>query len=328
MATRSKGSGTMALFDLDGTSLNQGYLNLRAAQHPNEQIIKDELEAMWVRFEPYAETNFAVEFAHDPDARFWEMYLGCILLDEGKTIERPAHRCIGQGNPDFCVIDGERRIWIEAIAPTRGTIGEDQVPELAMAENGERSEEHGWQPLRQVHLRITSALREKARKLQEQYVANGVIGEQDIYLVAINGGRFALQAGGWDFPTALSAVYPIGDEFVSINRDTHRIVGHGHHRSGLIERAAGAIDRTAFFDEQYAQVSGLIWSRASIGTASRTARPLSLIHNYVARNPLAHGWLRWDSEYQAVQGDGRWMFPNLRAQRYAYGMLEPRIPSR
>jgi hypothetical protein len=300
----------MPLFDLEGADLDPGYLNLRTAELPVEQAIKAELEAMWVRFEPYADADFAAAFARDPDPRFWEMYLGCALLDAGKRLQPRANRPEGQGNPDFCVIDGDRRIWIEAIAPDVGDPGEDQVPDLVMAEDGGGAQ---VQPLRQIHLRITSALWTKKRAL-EQYRVDGVIGEQDVCLVAIGGGRFALQAAGEDFPTALSAVYPIGDEFVRVNRDNHQVVAHGYHRAEVIERAAGNIPRTAFFDGRFAHVSGLIWSRASIGNMYRAARPMSLIHNHASENPMPRGWTAWEMEYAAVPRNGGWVFPNLRAQ--------------
>ena len=68
------------LFELAGPDLDPGYLNLRAAEYQAEQVIKAALEGMWVRFEPYADADFAMAFAHDPDARFWEMYLDAHCL--------------------------------------------------------------------------------------------------------------------------------------------------------------------------------------------------------------------------------------------------------
>jgi hypothetical protein len=95
----------MSLFDLEGDCLDQGYLNLRAAEYPQEVAIKQELEAMWLRYEPCAEADFAAGFARDPEGRFWEMHLGCALLDAGRTLQARVNRADGQGNPDLCVID-------------------------------------------------------------------------------------------------------------------------------------------------------------------------------------------------------------------------------
>jgi hypothetical protein len=297
----------MPLFDLEGDCLDQGYLSLRAAEYPQEAAIKQALEAMWLRYEPYADADFAAGFARDPEGRFWEMHLGCALLDAGKTLQAQVNRADGQGNPDLCVIDGDRRIWIEAIAPELGD-GADQVPDLFVMEGVAQP-----QPLRQVHLRITSGLWTKTQKLQ-RYRADGVIGEQDVCLVAVGGGRFALQAAGEEFPTALSAVYPIGNAFVRINRDNLQVVVHGYERNEVIERAGNNVRRTAFFDETFADVSGLIWSRASVGNMDRAARPLALIHNHVARNRMPRAWGVWDDEREAVQVESGWAFPRVGSQ--------------
>jgi hypothetical protein len=44
---------------------------------------------MWATYQPYAEPGFPQDFARDVDGRFWEMYLGCTLLDAGRTRRYP-----------------------------------------------------------------------------------------------------------------------------------------------------------------------------------------------------------------------------------------------
>jgi hypothetical protein len=58
----------MALFELQGTDFDPGYLNSRAAENNAERVIKAALEALWVRFEHYADTDFAEGFARDQSA--------------------------------------------------------------------------------------------------------------------------------------------------------------------------------------------------------------------------------------------------------------------
>jgi hypothetical protein len=280
------------LFDLDGPCLDPGYRNLRAGARAEEREIKATLETMWLHYQPYADTDFADAFARDPDARFWEIFVGCALLEAGKILQRRVNRPQGRGHPDLCVVDGERRIWIEATAPSAGDGGDDQVPDIVPLGVGGIQD----QPIRPVQLRITSAVLAKTRKF-DRYRTDGVIGENDVCLIAVGGGRFGLQAGGPGFPLALSAVYPIGDQFARINRENGEIVGHGYHHAEEIERAGGNIPRSAFLSPQFAGVSGLIWSRASIGNMVRAVRPLSLIHNYAARNRMPQRWGCWDKEY-------------------------------
>jgi hypothetical protein len=141
------------LFATVGDDLDLGYLNLRAGKHRCERDIARTLEQMWVRYEQYADRDFVPGFARDPQARFWEMFLGCALLDAGKVLLPTAERPRDGSRPDLCIIDGNRHIWIEAIAPDRGCSGEDQIPEMVPLNQGGRV-----QPVRQIQLRITSAL--------------------------------------------------------------------------------------------------------------------------------------------------------------------------
>lgn len=51
------------------------------------------------------------------DVRFRGMYLGCTLLEARRTLLPVADRQREGGQPDLCVLEENRRIWIEAIAP-------------------------------------------------------------------------------------------------------------------------------------------------------------------------------------------------------------------
>lgn len=78
--------GLVDLFLAVGPDLDRGYLNLQAGAHEIERELRETLEALWAVYEPYADPNFAAEFAREPDTRFWEMYVACQLLDAGKTL--------------------------------------------------------------------------------------------------------------------------------------------------------------------------------------------------------------------------------------------------
>jgi len=73
-----------------------------------------------------------------------------------------------------------------------GDVGVDQVPGLVMLEDGGAAQA---QPIRQIHLRITSGLWTKKQAI-DQYRADRVIGENDVCVIAISGSKCALQAGG------------------------------------------------------------------------------------------------------------------------------------
>lgn len=285
--------------DIVGPDLDVGYQNLGEGRYPIERDMVADLERLWQRFEPYADANFRAEFAREPEARFWEMALGVALLDAGKALRPRREAPTAGGQPDLCVLDGPRRVWIEAIAPKRGNVPEDCVPELIALNDGGRVT---VTPVREMQLRITHALWTKKDKL-DRYRTSGIIAANDICLVAIGAVHFALQARGPGYPLALSSVYPIGDEYLTVNAETLAIVGRGFQRSETIARKGGVIPRSAFLDPLFAAISGLIWSRVSIGNMSRTERPLSLIHNHTATCPLPQRWGVWDREFVATENE-------------------------
>lgn len=297
------------LFETNGDDLDLGYVNLRAGRGLAEQDIVHALETMWVRYEPYADQDFVQGFARDPEARFWEMFVGCAFLDQDKTLLRTLDRPPNGGRPDLCILDGQQRIWVEAMAPDRGLPGNDQVPEIVPINEGGGVQAR---PVRQMQLRITSALRKKSEVLT-RYLNQGVIEDNDICLLAIGAARFGIYAGDAGLPLALSAVFPIGDEFIRVDRDNLHVIERGFHGSFEIERTGPHIPRTAFLDDQFCHVSGLIWSRISIGNMNRIERPLTLIHNPVARNPMPQGWGVWDREFIATQNGESWTVTDILA---------------
>jgi hypothetical protein len=88
------------------------------------------LESLWARYAPYADTNFHTEFQNKNNlqSRFFEMYLTVALLEQSFPVVRRAERT-GDEGPDICIEDPCGRVWIEAVAPTRGN-GRDAVGEL------------------------------------------------------------------------------------------------------------------------------------------------------------------------------------------------------
>ena len=79
------------------------------------------IESLWKRFHPYADSEFVNLIASDFQARFWEMYLACTLLDAGFSLHSR------DAGPDIRVNTKGAPIWVEAIAPTAGS-GPDAIP--------------------------------------------------------------------------------------------------------------------------------------------------------------------------------------------------------
>jgi hypothetical protein len=289
------------LFDVDGANLDLAFENLKAAEFTVGQQLHDTLQEMWTRYEPYADPDFRQGFARDVDGRFWEMYQGCALLDAGRTLLPVADRQREGGQPDLCVLEGNRRIWIEDITPDGGAPGPDQfVRPVPINEGGGLIAA----PIRQAQLRTSGAFWTKARKVS-RYIEQGVIVQEDVRIIAISASRFGIYVPEYPFPLIMTTLFPIGDAFLTINRDTGDVIEEGFYTDSLIQRERNPIPRTAFLDERFANISGVIWSRVGLGNLSRQARPITYVHNPLAQTSLPMNWGVWDREFATTrQGDG------------------------
>lgn len=289
------------LFEVDGANLDLGFENLKAAEFPIEQQLRTMLQEMWTRYEPFADPDFRQGFARDVDGRFWEMYLGCTLIEAGRTLMPVVDRQRDGGQPDLCVLEDGRRIWIEAITPDEGAPGPDQIVRPVPINEG------GGvicAPIRQAQLRTSGAFWTKAQKIGH-YIEQGVIALGDTRIIAISASRFGSYVSEQPLPLIMTTLFPIGDAFITIDRDTGDVIEEGFHAAPLIHRERDPIPRTAFLDERFADISGVIWSRVSLGNLSRQVRPITYVHNPLAQVSLPTNWGVWDREFvTARQGDG------------------------
>jgi hypothetical protein len=292
------------LFDNDDPEATLGFKNLQAADETSTGgRIRIGLEKLWQRIEPYADKEFIREFGRHVEERFWEMYLGVRLLDGRKALRKRKRlpKSERDEGPDYCIQKGRRRIWIEVIAPSPGDEDNtDKVPDLFASGAQEN-------PRRQIELRIASALKTKADKFV-RYREKGLIDENDSCIVAISASQFALEAAGGGLPHAVTTVYPFGEEVISIDPETSEFAELGHKYSGEIKRAEKegekpkVVPRTAFQNEYFAGIDGLIWSRRSAGNFLGNTDDLVFVHNQLAKRPLPKRWLDWAEEYFPVDG--------------------------
>ena len=301
------------LFDVDGASLDPSFENLKAAQFPIEQQLRAMLQEMWERYEPYADPDFRPGFARDVDGRFWEMYLGCTLLEAGRALLPVVERQREGGQPDLCVLDDGRRIWIEAITPREGAPGPDQIVRPVPVNEGGGLVPA---PTRQAQLRTSGAFWTKAQKI-ERYIEQGVIAPQDIRIIAINASRFGAYVSEQPLPLIMTTLFPIGDVYVTIDRETGDVLAEGFQAAPFIHRDRDPIPRTAFLDERFAGISGVIWSRISIGNLSRQVRPISYAHNPLAQTPLPTNWGVWDREFVTTRHGDEWQANDILVQTTA-----------
>lgn len=289
------------LFDVDGAHLDRGFENLKAAEFLVEHEIRAMLQDMWGRYEPYADPDFRQGFARDVDGRFWEMYLGCTLLEAGCILLPVVERQNEGGQPDLCVCEGGRRIWIEAITPDEGAPGPDQIVRPVPINEGGGLVAA---PIRQAQLRTSGAFWNKAQRIS-RYIAQGVITPDEPTIIAISGSRFGRYVPEEPLPLIMTTLFPIGNAYATIERDSGVVLEEGFHPAPFIWRERNPIPRTAFLDERFAGISGVVWSRIGVGNLSRQIRPITYVHNPLARTPLPANWGVWDREFVTTRrGDG------------------------
>lgn len=290
------------LFDVEGPNLDRAFENLKIAESRVERQLHEQIESMWATYEPYADADFRQGFARDVDGRFWEMYLGCTLLEAGRTLLPAAERQRDGGQPDLCVLEDGRRIWIEAITPDEGAAGPDQIVRPVPVNQG-----GGLfaAPIRQAQLRTSGAFWTKAQVIT-RYIGQGVIAQEDTRIIAISASRFGVYVTEKPLPLIMSTLFPIGDAYITIDRETEEVVDEGFHAAPFIHRDRNPIPRTAFLDERFAHVSGVIWSRISLGNLSRRSRPLTYVHNPLAQVLLPINWGVWDREFVTTPQGEEW----------------------
>ncbi|MBL0226259.1 MAG: hypothetical protein IPQ16_12060 [Geobacteraceae bacterium] len=266
------------------------YETIRTSTHQTAINAVVFAEEMWNSYEPYADSNFVNEFKVDIYARFWEMYLTCLLLSHGKPI-----RCLKPG-PDI-LIDESNLKWIEAIAPSGGVFGSpDSVPEMVYGGVATHPEQ-------QIILRYTSSIREKFDNKYVMYSTNGINSNKDSFIIAINSSKIPQASYYSIIPEIVKAVLPVGHLQAKIDTRSGRVVESSYQYRPIIYKTVGSgIATTIFLDDAYNNLSGIIFSNVTILNASTD--PFTMfIHNPNASNPIPEGYFNFSREYIAKEYD-------------------------
>lgn len=241
--------------------------------------------------------HFEQELDRDPHARLWEMMVAKMLKSEGYE-PRSANR-----GPDFVVERDGTRVFIEAICPGPGDEGNP---------NSVRPIEYGAPigqvvPVAQIVLRIRSALEEKKRKYV-QYLAQGVVSDGDICIIAVSSSKIGRASGLWP-PAILRATHGLGNRYVVF---TH---GEGAVEEGIeecksIPKVDGSeIDTTFFLSGESGLISAVLYSDCSLFSLGFDLfRESMLIHNPKSYVILHPGFLERITEIWTIRchDESRW----------------------
>ena len=279
----------------------------RPGEHPRTQSIRARLVQVISDFvaSGRADPKFLDELQLG-ERNFWacasEAFVAARLAEKIFPDRKNGH------GPDFLVMDGARRVWIEVICPEAMRVPDDWL-------NPEPNNVHTL-PDRELLLRWTAAIKQKANALlgaddgTPGYLAKGIVTAGDAYVIAVNAcrlrsGPFPSLVGISGLPFAAQAVFPIGPRQITLNADTHEIISSGHqYRPSIATDAGKTVETVTFLNPRFSPISAIWALDLDGGSAIGNSEPSALIHNPLASVPLTRGFLPADEEYAAeLDGD-------------------------
>ena len=255
------------------------------------------IEGLWNSYAPFADAHFLSDARNHLQERFWEMYLGCTLLQNGYNLYNPS----AKGPEFYCQVEGVR-CWFEAITPGPGD-GPDSVPEMEFnAPVATRVPED------EIILRLRHAIHEKHRKLHD-YLSDNTIREDDAYILAINSKRIRSIISDSIPPMIAKAVFPIGTLVVSIDTSTKKQVDEFHlHRDRIVKQSGNEVTTDVFMDARYASISAVLYSSVDVANyPSVMGADFLLLHNPLAKIPLRRSILPCAFEYWVDDSQLKWI---------------------
>jgi hypothetical protein len=204
------------------------------------------------------------------------MYLAVALMDMGFDLACP------KPGPDVGIVVRGRRVWFEAVCPKPG---DERNPDRIVEPTVGRAY---WVPNQRLILRYLGSIRKKYLEQYSEWVHRGTVREEDCLVIAINPRQLHFEHADTDPPRILQAALPLGDRFVTFNRDTLEISGGGHqYRASLTRESGVEVPTAAFLNPDYPGLSGLLCSR--VDAANRPGRigdDFQLVPNPFSRTPL------------------------------------------
>ncbi|MBL8854420.1 MAG: hypothetical protein JNK57_10650 [Planctomycetaceae bacterium] len=284
------------------------------------------LESLYDRFSKLdlIEPNFLAELRRQFHSRFWEMYLACALADHGhklETLTNRKDRRKGEEGIDLKVLTASGTVWIEAVAPKSGEVGNPDsahVPEsptvhdLAELPNGEeissccvRSDS--------IVFRMTRAIQQKVKQ-QNSKIKEGHVSPNDPFIIAING--YDIQGTGSAIPPSEieSTLFGIGNQSGSYNKHTKSIENQKYRAQPKryktkIDSTSGRklngspVDSNLFATETHGQISAVIYSRANVWNCPELlGSDFVLLRNTFAKNPIEKDFLKCGSVVTYIDG--------------------------
>jgi hypothetical protein len=253
-----------------------------------------------------ADPKFFDELLSGEEHKFWSCLSEALVAQRLIAKKFPPRPNSGVG-PDFLVMDGERKVWIEVVCPEPVQLPKEWLdiqPNIVVNF-----------PHEEILLRWTSAIKVKAERLlgsdrrPEGYLASGIVSKEDAYVIAVNScrlrhGPFPSLMGISQFPFAAEAAFGFGPFQITINKDTLESVDTGYQHRPFVKNRNGAnVPAHTFLDPAFEPISA-IWAVDLNGySAFGGSEPMYVVHNPNATCPVSEGFLPSSHDYVARQED-------------------------
>lgn len=227
---------------------------------------RSRFDFLWQIFKPYADTHFLKQYKSQFHQRSWEMYIGCVLLQNGLTI-----RSLDDGF-DFVVDD---KMYIECVACNNAEKGKpDYVPELISG----CVQDVPW---KQMMLRITSVIRGKFEDHYNKFSTKSWFDKTKPLILAVNSGGFPFPQDYFGIPLIIRAIF--GLEFLQINQD---------HQSSFswkddVQKGDVSVPVNCFANDGFKEISGVIFSDKNVlNHPDHLGDDCVFVNNPYALNPV------------------------------------------
>jgi hypothetical protein len=222
----------------------------RVRDHERAVPNREQLDRMWLQYQSYAPRGFRKKLQFEFCQRWWEMYLTVGLCRLGFPIATSPH----DDGPDLLIEFGSSKVWIEAVAPTRGMTS-DAVPEPVV--NG------GCDlPMRECLLRLTQAVTAK-RNAFHNYVQNGIVSEKDCQVIALS--ACGLNQFGtlldWPQPVMLRVLAGAGDLTITLDGSA---AAYSKRKDATLRDSGSPVELALFSSGGFNSIAGVLYSQVDL----------------------------------------------------------------
>jgi hypothetical protein len=137
-------------------------------------------------------------------------------------------------------------------------------------------------------LRYLNSISEKYERQYPSWLRSGAVSKDDAFVIALNPRRLGFDYADTIPPRILQAAFPVGNAFITFDRDNLKPRHRGFEVRPSLAKASGSlVDTGVFLHEGYEALSGLLVSRADVvNRPEHLGDDFQLLPNPVARVPL------------------------------------------